>query len=108
MLCVASVTALTLSIIAALSWSSPRHVRSRLTECHALFGQLPLRVLVLVQVRQTHAAEDVGGFGELDIVIANDLNAVAPRVAEVKEWALERRNACSLEAGARRLLVVDH
>src|ERR1700739_3044419 len=108
MLCVASVTALTLSIIAALSRSSSRHVRSRLTECHALVGQLPLRVLVLGQVRQTHAAEDVGGFGELDIVIANDLNAVAPRVAEVKKWALERRYARSLEGGAHRLLVVDH
>jgi hypothetical protein len=67
-----------------------------------------LRVLVLGQVRQTHPAEDVGSFGELDIVIANDLNAVAPRIAEVKEWALERRNAGSLEGGARRLLVIDH
>jgi hypothetical protein len=51
--------------------------------------------------------EDVGGFGELDIVKADDLNAVAPWVAEVKEWALERGNARSLEGGARRLLVVD-
>src|ERR1700739_4153048 len=100
MLCVASVTALTLSIIAALSRSSSRHVRSRLTECHALVGQLPLRVLVLGQVRQTHAAEDVGGFGELDIVVANDLNAVAPRVAEVTEWAFERRKTIN----ARRFI----
>src|SRR6266436_953133 len=86
----------------------PGPLRVALTECHALFGQLPLRVLVLGQVRQTHAAEDVGGFGELDIVIADDLNAVAPWVAEVKEWALERANACSLEGSACSLLVVDH
>src|SRR6266853_3667656 len=86
----------------------PGPLRVALTECHALFGQLPLRVLVLDQVRQTHAAEDVGGFGELDIVIADDLNAVAPWVAEIEEWALERGNAGSLEGGACRLLVVDH
>src|SRR5262249_11804532 len=73
-----------------------------------LFGQLPLRVLVLSQVRQTHAAEDIGGFGELDIVVADDLNAVAPWVAEVKEWALDESNAGSREGGARRVLVVDH
>jgi hypothetical protein len=53
------------------------------TECHALFGQFPLRALVFGQVRQTHAAEDVRCFGELDIVIANDLEAVAPWIAEV-------------------------
>jgi len=72
-------------------------LRVPLTEGHALFGQLPSCVLVLGQVRQTHTAEDVGGFGELDIVIADDLNAVAPWVTEVKEWALERGNARSLE-----------
>jgi hypothetical protein len=57
-----------------------------------------LRILILGQVHQTQAAEDVGGFGELNIVIADDLNAVAPRVAEVKERSLDRRNAGSLEA----------
>src|SRR5262249_51212305 len=50
----------------------------------------------------------VGGLGELDIVIADDLDAVAPWVAEVKERPLDERNAGSLEGGARRLLVVDH
>src|SRR5215831_1719122 len=75
---------------------------------HALFGQLLLRVLVLRQVRQTHAAEDVGGFGELDVVIADDFDAVAPRVAEVEERSLDRSNAGGIQGGARRLLVVDH
>ena len=86
-------TALTLSIIAALSRSSPRHVRSRLTECHALFGQLLLRALVLRQVRQSHAAQDIGRLGELDVIVTDDLDAVAPGVEKIKELAIERDDA---------------
>ena len=66
-----------------LSRSRCGPLRVALTECHALFGQFLLRVLVFGQVRQTHAAEDVRCFGELDIVIADDLDAVAPWIAEV-------------------------
>src|SRR5262249_7053909 len=43
-----------------------------------------------------------------DIVIADNLNAVAPWVAEVEERALEQGNPGSPEGGARRLLIVDH
>jgi len=94
----------------AIDAASPNRDRYALAliERHALFSQLPLRAFIPGQVRQAHAAEDVGGFGELDIVIADDLNAVAPWVAEVKEWARERGHAGSLEGRARRLRVVDH
>jgi hypothetical protein len=42
------------------------------------------------------------------LVIADDLNAVSPGIAEVEERPLDRPNAGSLEGGAHRVLVVDH
>jgi len=58
-------------------------------------------------VLQAHAPQDVWGFGELDIVIANNLHPVPPRIAKVKERARQRRDTRSLEGGACRFLVVD-
>src|SRR5258706_13316692 len=50
---------------------------------HALFRQLLDRALVLREVGKAHAAQHVGGLGELDVVVADDLDAVAPGIAEI-------------------------
>src|SRR5262245_66030788 len=36
-------------------------------------------------MRQPHPAQHVWRFGELDVVVADDLNPVAPWIAEIKE-----------------------
>jgi hypothetical protein len=56
---------------------------STLPNRHALLGQLLLRMLVLGEMRQTHATQHIGSLSELDVVIADDLDAVAPGVAKV-------------------------
>src|SRR5215210_5496664 len=45
------------------------------------------RLLRLLQTLVAHALEDLGGFGELDLRVVNDLPLVAPRVEEVKASA---------------------
>ena len=39
------------------------------------------------QVHQAHAAQHIGRLGELDIVVADDLNSITPRVPKIKEGA---------------------
>jgi len=56
---------------------------SNLPNRHALLGQLPLRMLVFGEMRQTHTTQHIGSLGELDVVVADDLDAVAPGVAKV-------------------------
>jgi hypothetical protein len=41
-------------------------------------------------MHQSHAAENVGRFGELDIVVADNLDAIAPRVEKVEKRAGKR------------------
>jgi hypothetical protein len=63
-----------------------RNIAARLSTAlalrHPFFRQFLFRAFVLGQLRQAHAAH-VRSLGELDIVIANDLDAIAPRVAEI-------------------------
>jgi hypothetical protein len=35
-------------------------------------------------MRQTHATQHIGSLGELDIVVADDLDAVAPGIANTR------------------------
>jgi hypothetical protein len=56
---------------------------STLPNRHALLGQLPLCMLVFGEMRQTHTTQHIGGLGELDVVVADDLDAVTPGVAKV-------------------------
>ena len=58
-------------------------------------------------MRQPHAAQDVRGLGELDVRVADDLDAVAPRVEEVEKRTRQRLDAGVGERGADGLLVVD-
>src|SRR5262249_11179509 len=57
---------------------------------------------------ESHAAQDVGGLGELDVVIADDFNAIAPGVAKVEEGPSERGDASRFERFAGSLLVLDN
>src|SRR5208282_1807029 len=52
---------------------------------HSLVGKFLDRLCVFRKIRQSHAAQHVRRLGELDVVVANDLDAVAPGIAEVEE-----------------------
>ena len=52
---------------------------------HSLVGQLFDGLSALSKIGQTHAAQDMRRLRELDVVIADDLDAVAPWVEEIKE-----------------------
>src|SRR5712675_2804613 len=67
----------------------PPGAAQSLTDRHALLGQLLLRALVLGEMRQPHAAQHVGCLGELDVVVADDLDAVAPWIQEIEEGTVE-------------------
>src|SRR6476661_2460032 len=56
---------------------------------------------------ESHAAQDVRRFGELNIVVTDDLDAIAPGIAEVEKWSRKRFDACVGECLARGFLVVD-
>src|SRR5438552_722927 len=71
---------------AQTTWRSSRMGRSILSagrplvQRHALVAKFLHRPLVLGKMRQPHAAQDVWRFGELDVVVADDLYAIAPGV----------------------------
>src|SRR5262249_29430410 len=75
---------------------------------HALGRQLFFGTGVLGELGQAHAAQHVGRLGELDVVVAHDLDPVAPRISEIEEAARQHLDLRRLERTARRLLVVDH
>src|SRR5438270_3660625 len=58
-------------------------------------------------MRKLHAAEHIGRLGELDIIVADNLDAVAPGIAEIEKASGQRRDACLRQRLANRLLVVD-
>jgi hypothetical protein len=59
-------------------------------------------------MRETHATQNVGRLGELNIVIADDLDAVAPRIAEVEEAAIYWGDASSQKSAPGRLFIIDN
>ena len=59
-------------------------------------------------MRQSHAAQDVGCFGELDVLITDDLDPVATWVEEVKKRAGQGFDSRFSQRFADRILVVDH
>src|SRR5437763_12360948 len=59
-------------------------------------------------MRQSHAAQHVRRLGELDIVVADDLYAVAPRIEKVEEPAGQRMDAGVGQRRADCFFVVDH
>jgi hypothetical protein len=75
---------------------------------HALVGKLFNRFCVLRQMRESHAAQYVRRLTELDIIVGDDLDAVAPRVEEIEKPARQRLNAQIGQRLANRFLVIDH
>jgi len=71
-------------------------VRPYLIQRHAFMCQFYFCFFVLGQVRQTHVAQHIGRLRELDIVVADHLYSVAPRIAKVKEGTIKSSPA-SLE-----------
>src|SRR2546423_727220 len=59
-------------------------------------------------MRQPHAAQHVQRLGELDVVVADDLDAIAPRVEKVEKPAGQRLNARVSQRFADCVLIVDH
>src|SRR5216684_3776048 len=59
-------------------------------------------------MRKSHAAQHVRRFGELDVVVPDDLYAVAPWIEEVEKTAGQRFDAGRGQRFADRILVIDH
>src|SRR5437762_1708226 len=66
-----------------------RMVISSIASFDALFGKLFLGNFALLKMRQTHALQNFGRFGVLDIAILDDLDPVAPWIEEIKKVAFE-------------------
>src|SRR5262249_39115122 len=66
------------------------------------------RARVLREMREPHAAQHIRRLGELNVVVADDLDPVAPRVKEIEEAAGQRLDPGRRERAANRVLVVDH
>src|SRR6185437_11573133 len=73
----------------------------------ALVAELFKRLIGLAQVGQAHTAKDLGRLRELDVAVVDDLNVVAPGVAEVEPAAGLQFDAGVNQRLAGRLLVVD-
>src|ERR1700693_5878491 len=59
-------------------------------------------------MRQSHAAQHVRRLGELDVVVADNLDAVAPRVEKVEKRAGQRLDTRVSQCLADCILVVAH
>src|ERR1044072_1613331 len=57
---------------------------------------------------QVHAAQHVRRLGELDVVVADDLDAIAPRVEKIEKPARQHIDSRVSQRLADGLLVVDH
>src|SRR5262249_4806060 len=75
---------------------------------HALLAELLDRLVTLGEMREPHSAQHVRRFGELDIVVADDLDSIAPRIEEIEKWTGQRLDAGRRQRAAHRVLVVDH
>jgi hypothetical protein len=75
------------------------------------FGAMPLSVSSLIAEsffeRCAHAAQDTRRFGELDIFVGNDLDAVAPRVAEIEKRSGKGFDTRIDQCFASGFLVID-
>ena len=57
---------------------------------------------------QPHAAQHVWRLAKLDVVIGDDLYAVAPWIEKIKKPAWERLNPNLCQSLAHRFFVIDH
>lgn len=82
--------------------------RCRLTRGHSFVGELLDRLVGLVETIETHAAENVVGLGELDALIADNLDPIAPWVIEIEKPAGHDFDTHLIEHPSHGFLVVDH
>src|SRR5436190_15410400 len=59
-------------------------------------------------MRQSHAAQYVRRLSELDVVVANNFYAVAPRVEKVEKRARQQFDSCIDQRLADCILIIDH
>jgi hypothetical protein len=83
------------------------HGRAMLSGCQAALPELAQRAVALGQSIQLHALEHLGRLGELDVAVVDDLDVVAPRVAELETAAAGHRHARIRERGADCVAVLD-
>jgi len=74
------------------------HRSERIGAAHTFVSQLLPGAVGLGQMIETHTAEDIWRFGELNAAVVNDLDPIAPWIAEVKKRPLDRCDARGLEA----------
>src|SRR5438045_6045934 len=74
---------------------------------HALLGELPDRLIVLLKVRKVHAAEHVVGLGELNVRVADDLDEVSPGIAKIEKRTGRNPDPGGEDRGACGFLVLD-
>ena len=75
---------------------------------HTLVSQLLDGLRGLCEICQAHAAQNMRRLGELDVVVADDLNTVAPRVEKIQEAPGQDLHAGGGQSCAHGLLVIDH
>jgi hypothetical protein len=75
---------------------------------HVLRSQFFERLLVLSEMRQSHAAQHVWRLGELDIVVTDNLDAIAPWVEKVEKRSRQRLDPGIGQSLADCIFVVDH
>src|SRR5262249_25608783 len=75
---------------------------------HVFIGKLFDRLCVLGQMCQPHAAQYVWRLTELDVLVCNDLYAIAPRVHKIEKRAGQWFNIRIDQRLADRFLVIDH
>src|SRR5205085_1998953 len=77
------------------------------SDAHAFIRQFLLGFFVLGQVHQSHASQHISCLGELNIVVANDLYSVAPRVPEIEELTVKWRHTSCLKGLSGCLFIID-
>ena len=75
---------------------------------HALVSQLLDGLRGLCEACQAHAVQDMWRLGELDVDVADDLDAIAPRVEEVQEAPRKDHDASCGQCRPDSLFVIDH
>src|SRR5262249_50569673 len=63
--------------------------------------------LVLGEMSEAHSTQHVGRLSELDVVVAHDFDAVAPRITKIEKGPTDKGNASCFQCLAGRLLVID-
>jgi hypothetical protein len=56
----------------------------------------------------THAPQDMGGLGKLNVAVFNHLDVIAPRIKETGARIGKHLNACYFERLAQRFTIIDH